>query len=84
MTSYNPRDSVFNQPKPVVHLPQDLLQSITKAVQPYPIPEGKKYEYGTAGVCIGSDSSDNCADRSSTTVSDESVRNPSAASDVAL
>ena len=42
--------SVFNQPKPVVKLEQALLDSITTGVQPYPIPEGRKYGYGTAGV----------------------------------
>ena len=31
-----------------------VIHAITDAVQPYPIPEGKKYEYGTAGVCFGS------------------------------
>ncbi|KAK5531966.1 Phosphoacetylglucosamine Mutase [Vermiconidia calcicola] len=49
MSSYNPRESVFNQPKPVVHLPHELLDAVTKSVEPYPIPEGRKYEYGTAG-----------------------------------
>lgn len=52
MSAYtNPRESVFNQPKPVVHLPRDLLDAIVKGVEPYPIPAGRKYEYGTAGVC---------------------------------
>lgn len=41
--------SVFNQPKPVVALDQSLLDKITAGVQPYPIPEGRKYGYGTAG-----------------------------------
>lgn len=50
MAYTNPRDSVFNQPKPVVHLPQDLLGAITKGAEPYEIPAGRKYEYGTAGV----------------------------------
>ncbi|KAK5029815.1 Phosphoacetylglucosamine Mutase [Exophiala sideris] len=50
MSSYsNPRESVFNQPKPVVTLPNDLLDAVTKNVEPYPIPEGRRYEYGTAG-----------------------------------
>jgi hypothetical protein len=49
--SYNDsRDSVLNKPKPVVHLDSALLDRITKSVQPYPIAEGRKYEYGTAGV----------------------------------
>lgn len=46
----NPRESVFNQPKPKVYITKDLAARITKAVEPYPIPEGRKYEYGTAGV----------------------------------
>ena len=53
MSSYgfmSARDSPFNQPKPVVHLDQKLLDAITEAADPYPIPPGKKYEYGTAGV----------------------------------
>lgn len=46
----NPRDSPFNNPKPIVHLPESLADSVAEAAKPYPIPEGKKYEYGTAGV----------------------------------
>jgi hypothetical protein len=46
----NPRESVFNQPKPKVYITKDLAARIIKAVEPYPIPEGRKYEYGTAGV----------------------------------
>lgn len=46
----NPRESVFNQPKPKVYITKDLATRIIKAVEPYPIPEGRKYEYGTAGV----------------------------------
>lgn len=42
--------SVFNQPKPVVTLESNLLDAITAGAQPYPVPEGRKYEYGTAGV----------------------------------
>lgn len=42
--------SVFNQPKPVVSLDQALLDAINAAAQPYPIPEGRAYGYGTAGV----------------------------------
>ena len=48
----NPRESVFNQPKPKVYITKDLAARITEAVKPYPIPEGRKYEYGTAGVSI--------------------------------
>lgn len=50
MAYSNPRESVFNQPKPVVHLPQDLLDAIAEGAAPYPVPAGRKYEYGTAGV----------------------------------
>lgn len=31
-------------------LPNELKQAILKAVEPYPIPTGQKYGYGTAGV----------------------------------
>ena len=42
--------SVFNQPKPVVTLDRALINSIDEGVKPYPIPEGRTYGYGTAGV----------------------------------
>ena len=42
--------SVFNQPKPVVKLDQALVDAINAGIRPYPIPDGRKYEYGTAGV----------------------------------
>ncbi|KAJ9610674.1 Phosphoacetylglucosamine Mutase [Cladophialophora chaetospira] len=48
-TFSDPRDSVLNKPKPVIHLDKAFLDRITKGVEPYPIQEGKKYEYGTAG-----------------------------------
>ena len=44
------RDSPFNHPKPIVQLPEELSTGIIEAAKPYPIPEGRKYEYGTAGV----------------------------------
>jgi len=47
----NPRDSVFNQPKPKVFLTDELGQKIIAAAAPYPVPETVKYQYGTAGVC---------------------------------
>jgi hypothetical protein len=47
----DPRDSALNKPKPVVRLDKTLLNRITQGVEPYPIPEGRKFEYGTAGVC---------------------------------
>lgn len=43
-------DSPLNKPKPVVSIGKSMLDAITAAVQPYPVPEGRKYEYGTAGV----------------------------------
>ena len=46
----NPNESVFNQPKPKVFLTDLLMSKIVNAAKPYPIPEGQKYEYGTAGV----------------------------------
>lgn len=42
--------SVFNQPRPVVSLDKKLLDAINAGVQPYPIPDGRVYGYGTAGV----------------------------------
>lgn len=42
--------SVFNQPKPVVTLESSLLDKITAGAQPYPLPDGRKFGYGTAGV----------------------------------
>ena len=54
----NPNDSVFNQPKPKVFLTDELKTKITNAVNPYPIPEGRKYEYGTAGVRSGPKAAD--------------------------
>ena len=42
--------SVFNQPKPVITLDKSLIDAINAGVQAYPIPEGRKYGYGTAGV----------------------------------
>lgn len=43
-------DSILNKPKPVVSLDQSLLDGVVAATTPYPIPQGRKYEYGTAGV----------------------------------
>lgn len=42
--------TLFNQPKAAVKLPEDLIAAINKGAEPYPIPEGKEYGYGTAGV----------------------------------
>ena len=50
MSDYAHRDSPFNHPKPFVRLPEKLSTAIVEAAKPYPIPEGRKYEYGTAGV----------------------------------
>lgn len=49
--------SVFNQPKPVVKLEQALLDAINAGIAPYPIPDGRKYGYGTAGVSRSSSDS---------------------------
>lgn len=45
------RGTLYNQPKQKVTLPEDLAQALVRNAEPYPIPQGKKYEYGTAGVC---------------------------------
>jgi hypothetical protein len=37
-----------------IELSDQLKDGIIKAVEPYPIPEGKKYQYGTAGVSLSS------------------------------
>lgn len=50
VTKMSGSTSVFNQPKPVVKLDQGLLDAINAGIQPYPLPEGRKYGYGTAGV----------------------------------
>lgn len=43
-------DSIFNQPKPTVAIPEDIKQALVQNASPYPIPAGKKFQYGTAGV----------------------------------
>lgn len=68
--------SVFNQPKPVVKLDQGLLDGITAGIQPYPIPEGRNYGYGTAGVSQSSSQGRNLP-LTLLTVSHESVRSVS-------
>jgi hypothetical protein len=42
--------TIFNQPKTKVQLPEDLIKAINAGAEAYPIPEGKEYGYGTAGV----------------------------------
>lgn len=42
--------TIFNQPKATVSLPEDLVEAINAGAGPYPIPDGKEYGYGTAGV----------------------------------
>lgn len=44
------RGTLYNQPKQKVSLPDELTQAVVKNAGRYPIPEGRKYEYGTAGV----------------------------------
>ena len=71
----NPRDSILNNPPPTVALTKDLKERITKAVQPYPIPAGVKYQYGTAGVSFLSPSrAAFSTDHMSIAVSHEGVR----------
>lgn len=44
--------SILNQPKPVVTLDQKVIDAINAGVEPYPIPDDRKYGYGTAGVSV--------------------------------
>ena len=60
--------SVFNQPKPVVKLDHALLDKIVSGVQPYPIPEGRVYGYGTAGVSATIFTGDDFADKGPSSV----------------
>lgn len=41
--------TLFNQPKAAVHLPAETIAAINSAAEPFPIPQGKEYGYGTAG-----------------------------------
>jgi len=43
-------DSIFNQPKPVVAIADEVKNALVKNAAPYPLPEGKRFQYGTAGV----------------------------------
>jgi hypothetical protein len=43
-------DSPFNKPRPTISLPLALKKAIEDGAAPYPIPAGRKFEYGTAGV----------------------------------
>lgn len=52
--------SVFNQPKPVVTLDQATLDAINTGIKPYPIPDGRVYGYGTAGVRSSDPQSQTC------------------------
>lgn len=42
--------SPFNKPRPTISLPIALKKAIGEGAAPYPLPEGRKFEYGTAGV----------------------------------
>ena len=44
------RGTIFNKERQFVTLPDSLKQGLSKGAEAYPIPEGKQYEYGTAGV----------------------------------
>jgi hypothetical protein len=43
-------DSIFNQPKLVVTIPDEVKNALIQNAAPYPLPEGKRFQYGTAGV----------------------------------
>lgn len=43
-------DSIFNQPKPIVTIPDEVKDALVQNAAPYPLPEGKRFQYGTAGV----------------------------------
>jgi hypothetical protein len=43
-------DSIFNQPKPIVTIPDEVKNALVQNAAPYPLPAGKKFQYGTAGV----------------------------------
>ncbi len=44
------RGIIFNQERQFVTLPDELKQALVQGAEPYPVPDGKQYEYGTAGV----------------------------------
>ena len=44
------RGTISNKERVMTKIPQDVKDSLVKAGEPYPIPEGRKFEYGTAGV----------------------------------
>ena len=44
------RGIIFNKERQFVTLPDELKQALVQGAEPYPIPENKHYEYGTAGV----------------------------------
>jgi hypothetical protein len=43
-------DSIFNQPKPTVTVPDEVKNALVQGAAPFPLPAGKKFQYGTAGV----------------------------------
>ncbi len=43
-------DSIFNQPKPIVTIADEVKSALVQNAAPYPLPEGKRFQYGTAGV----------------------------------
>lgn len=45
-------DSIFNHPKLIVTIPDEVKNALVKNASPYPLPSGKKFQYGTAGVGI--------------------------------
>lgn len=46
------RGIIFNKERQFVNLPGELKQALVQGAEPYPIPENKQYEYGTAGVSL--------------------------------
>jgi hypothetical protein len=67
-------DSIFNQPKPVVTIPDEVKNALVRNAAPYPLPEGKRFQYGTAGVSSSIIAEEQTAEPCST-VSHESVSN---------
>jgi hypothetical protein len=43
-------DSIFNQPKPTVTVSDEIKSAVVENAAPFPLPSGRKFQYGTAGV----------------------------------
>jgi hypothetical protein len=68
-------DSIFNQPKQMVTIPDEVKKALVQNAAPYPLPSGKKFQYGTAGVSCQQADGRQLAKMNST-VSHESVSKP--------